>query len=227
LFLEQPVEMAITIFLDESGDLGFEFTKPYREGGSSRFLTIGALCVPPPKKHLPKRIIKDLYQRFGWNRAKEKKWADMSESARREFAARARGMCDQHTDIQLRAITVRKENVMAHIRSDSNKLYNYMARLSLLEFMSNHNSVTLIPDARAIKVQSGNSLNDYLQIELWFTKSVQTNLATIPQDSQHCIGLQFADMLAGLVQAHFEDGERANFHVLAPRIRLSQLYFGA
>src|SRR5579863_1012548 len=172
--------MPIIIFLDESGDLGFDFSKPYRNGGSSRFLTIGALCVPPPKKHLPKRLVKGLYWKFGWNPQREKKWADMSENARTEFAARAREMCDKNTDIILRTMTVKKSNVMAHIRADSNKLYNYMIRLLLVDYMATHEWVTMVPDPRAIKVRSGNSLHDYLQIELWFVKNVTTNLSTQP-----------------------------------------------
>jgi len=58
--------MALLIYLDESGDLGWNFSAPFRNGGSSRFLTIAALCVPTPKKHLPKRVVKKLYQKFGW-----------------------------------------------------------------------------------------------------------------------------------------------------------------
>jgi hypothetical protein len=219
--------MPVTIYLDESGDLGFDFAKPYRIGGSSRFLTIGALCVPPTKKHLPKRVVKGLYSKFGWNPANEKKWADMSGSARTEFAQRAREMCDKNPDICLHSITVKKQKVMAHIRNDSNKLYNYMIRLSLLDFMATHDAVTLMPDPRAIKVQSGNSLHDYLQIELWFSKVVKTTLITLLHDSQHSLGIQFADMLAGLVHSHYEDSEHNHFVTLCPRIRLTRLYFGA
>jgi len=135
-------------------------------------------------------------------------------------------MCDTNTDIRLQAITVKKENVMTHIRSDSNKLYNYMIRLSLLDFMATQDFVTLIPDPRAIKVKSGNSLHDYLQTELWFTKNVETTISTVPQDSRYCSGIQFTDMLAGLVRRHYEDGEHPNFATLCPRIVLSRLYFG-
>jgi hypothetical protein len=62
---EEP--MSLIIYLDESGDLGWNFAAPYLDGGSSRFLTIGALCVPPEKKHLPKRVVRNLYKNFGWN----------------------------------------------------------------------------------------------------------------------------------------------------------------
>ena len=217
--------MSVIIYLDESGDLGWKFDAPYRRGGSSRYLTIGAICVPPEKKHLPKRVIKELYNKFRWSSGKEFKWSDMSDDERKEFSQKARSMCDSHRDIFLHGIIVKKENVMDHIRNDSNKLYNYMIRLSLLDRMAQHDVVTMIPDPRSIKVNSGNSLHDYLQTELWFTKKATTNLITHPNDSKDCRGIQFADMLAGLVQSRYEDNESNNFQILSPRINLSRLFF--
>jgi len=128
--------MSILIYLDESGDLGWNFEEPYTNGGSSRHLTIGALCVPPDKKHLPKRVIKDLYRKFHWKPGREKKWSGMSSPERRSFAQSAKALCDKNPDISLHAIVVRKQNVMEHIRTDSNKLYNYMIRLSLIDRMA-------------------------------------------------------------------------------------------
>ena len=100
-----------------------------------------------------------------------------------------------------------------------------MIRLSLLDRMAGHDVVTLVPDPRSIKVQSGNSLHDYLQTELWFTKKATTKLVTNPIDSESCLGIQFADMLAGLVQSRFEDNESSNFQILAAQINLSRLFF--
>lgn len=213
------------IYLDESGDLGWSFDAPYRAGGSSRHLTISALCVPNEKKHIPKRVIKNLYQKFKWPVGVEKKWVDMDEAQRKEFADQANSMCVSNPDITLRAIVVKKENVLAHIRRDANKLYNYMIRLALLDFMAQFDVVTLIPDPRSIKVQSGNSLHDYLQTELWFNKKASTNLITTPLDSKSCIGLQFSDMLAGLVQSRFEDNRAAAFQLVSKNITLSRLFF--
>ena len=135
--------MSWLVYLDESGDLGWNFSLPYRGGGSSRFLTIGALCVAPTKKHLLKRVVKDLYLKFGWNPAKEKKWSDMSAAERREFSESAAKMCVKHPDIELHCITVQKQNVLQHIRNDSNKLYNYMIGLMLTGPMAAHASVTM------------------------------------------------------------------------------------
>lgn len=49
-------------YLDESGDLGWKFHQPYRQGGSSRYLSLAAIILPFDKKHLPKRFITDLYK---------------------------------------------------------------------------------------------------------------------------------------------------------------------
>jgi uncharacterized protein DUF3800 len=217
--------MSLNIFIDESGDLGWNFALPYREGGSSRYLTIGSLCIPPPKDHLARRIVWDLYNKFKWNTKKEKKWAEMSDSSRLEFAQSAKKLAETHDDIHFHAITVKKKNVMDHIRKDPNKLYNYMVRLSLLDRMSGHDSVTLMPDPRSIKVESGNSLEDYLQLELWFGRKVKTLIHTKTKYSHQCEEIQFVDFLSGVVRSFHEDGEKTNLDILGPRIRQIRLYF--
>jgi len=50
------------IYLDESGELGWNFTKPYGFGGSSRFLSITFLIIPEEKRHLTKRIVRKVYR---------------------------------------------------------------------------------------------------------------------------------------------------------------------
>jgi hypothetical protein len=218
--------MSSIIYADESGDLGWTFTAPYRQGGSSRYLTVSAICVPSSKKHIPKRVIKDLYQTFNWAVGIEKKWNQMTPQERTAFATAALKMCKAHPDIHLHAITVKKENVEAHIRRDENKLYNYMIRLCVLDCMAADNQVTFIPDPRSIKVQSGSSLHDYLQTELWFGKKVKTILETTPLDSKNCRGVQFADMLAGLVQHRFEDRYFNYIRICIRHLKLKKLFFG-
>jgi hypothetical protein len=217
--------MSLIIYLDESGDLGWNFSAPHRQGGSSRYLTIASLCVSPEKKHLPKRVVRGLYDKFGWSPATEKKWAQMNANERTEFANAAKKMCDKHGEIQPHAIVVKKENVENHIRADANKLYNYMIGLSLTEVMALHDRVTLVPDPRSIKVESGNSLHDYLQIQLWFVRKAKTVLRTMPEDSKHCLGLQFVDMFAGLVQSRFETSHTDDFAIILPKTKVKCLFF--
>ena len=61
------------IYLDESGDLGWKFDAPYRDGGSSRYITIAALIVPEESVHDPMRGMRRLYNKFKWPTSKEKK----------------------------------------------------------------------------------------------------------------------------------------------------------
>ncbi len=138
----QPTPKAAVVYLDESGDLGWSLDASYGAGGSSRFLTIATICIPPDKKHLPKRLIRGLYQKFGWPTSVEKKWSRMLPRERSEFARAARVLCEQHPDISLHSITVKKQNVQEHIRHDSNKLYNYMIRLSLVDLLAGYDDVT-------------------------------------------------------------------------------------
>ncbi len=214
------------IYLDESGDLGWKFDQPYRHGGSSRYLTIASLVISPDKKHLPKRLIQKLYKKFKWPTNIEKKWSSMSINERIWFSEKANGLASKYpNEIRYLSITVKKENVEPHIRKDANKLYNYMIGLSLLNEMSNHEIVMLIPDSRAIKVKSGNSLHDYLQTQLWFEKCSKTILSTTPCDSSSSRNIQFSDMLSGIVQSHFEDRNSAPWDKLRSNISYQTLFF--
>lgn len=211
-------------YLDESGDLGWKFNKPYRFGGSSRFLTIGILQVPAAKTHIPKRLIKKLYGKFSWDTAKEKKWSEMRQEEKNHFALEAQKLVVKHPDIRYWAMVVKKENVLPHIRGDANKLYNYMIKLLLTEEMSRYGKVRFIPDPRTLKVESGNSLHDYLQSELWFEKQVSTVLTTAPADSSSNKNIQFADMLSGVVQHHFEDARSEAFNKIKAKLTVKKLY---
>lgn len=216
----------INIYLDESGDLGWTLDKPYRRGGSSQYITIASLIVTPEKKHLPKRLLKKLYKKFKWDPKIEKKWSEMSKPEREVFAEKAKDLVVANPDdIRYISITVRKRNVMQHIRKDSNKLYNYMIGLSLLNEMGKYDVVNFIPDPRSVKVESGNSLHDYLQTTLWFQEKAATELITRPIDSSACVNLQFSDMLSGIVQGHFEDGNSEPWKVLSPLISYKTLFF--
>ncbi len=215
-----------SFFLDESGDLGWKFTAPYRQGGSSRHLTISTLSVCPSKKHLPKRLLKKLYEKYSWPAKEEKKWSAMTAGERLAFATAAASLASSNPEhVKYLSITVRKECVLPHIRTDENKLYNYMIGLSLLPEMAQYQRVVFIPDPRSIKVQSGNSLHDYLQTKLWFDHGCPCALTTQACDSAQSTNVQFADMLSGVVQSHFEDGNSAPWLALRRHIAIKTLFF--
>lgn len=141
------------------------------------------------------------------------------------FAQQAHQLQNQYPrDIQYLSITVQKEKVGSHIRDDANTLYNYMISSLLLDKMMQYDTVALYPDSRTVKAKSTNSLHDYLQTQLWFEKNVQTKLSTQPLNSVSNPHIQFADMLAGVVQSYFED-DKAEAWTALSNIQSIQLYF--
>ncbi len=212
------------IYLDESGDTGWRLEQPYTQGGSSRYLVIAACLLAPEVDHKPERMLRHLYQHRHWRPGAEKKWAQMSPQARTEFAKCAAKLLRTTPGMSLTAIVADKRQVMAHIRQDANKLYNYMVKILLLESMAPHDHVLFIPDPRSMKVESGNSLHDYLQTELWFGASARTRLETAPRDSRYCLNLQFTDMLAGVVQSYFEFGVEYHWAHLRDQVVLKTLF---
>jgi hypothetical protein len=138
-----------------------------------------------------------MYKASRWESGKERKWIDASEPSRLQFVRQAALLLAKHEDISYHAIVVYKPNVTAHLRSDPNKLYNFMLKLMLIDEMKAHDRVHFIPDNRSVKVESGNSLHDYLQTTLWYEAGVSTVLHTTSTDSKQCRGLQFADFMAG------------------------------
>lgn len=148
-----------------------------------------------------------------------------SENQKLEFWAAANLLISQHPDIKIDCIVANKQNVQPHIRQDANKLYNYMCKLVMLEHVKSLPAFEFIPDKRSIKVESGNSLSDYLQMQLWFECNTSTTISYHPAESHGNYNLQFTDWVANCVWAHFENSETTVFQEASKRIRVRQLYF--
>lgn len=215
----------MNVYLDESGDLGWNFEHPYRQGGSSRFLTIALLICPSEKKKLPIRIVKNIYRRKNWSPRNELKAINLENSDKVFFSQKATQLCQNNEDIKIATITVKKENVRDHIRLDPNKLYNYMIKFALLDYIHLFPRVAFIPDIRTIKVKSGNSLVDYLQTELWFSYDSTTKIDNHPTESKNSKNLQFIDFVANIVWKRHESNHTEPLNHLAPSIFQKHLFF--
>jgi hypothetical protein len=211
------------VLLDESGDLGWCFSSPYRQGGSSRYLSMTMMFLPKEYKEQPKDIIRFLYKKFGWT--KEKKASDVTLNQKIIFSTKAAELLRNNKEIKIDVITVKKENVEEHIRTDSNKLYNYMVSLVVPEYVTTYEKVDFIPDERSIKVKSGNSLADYLQVKLWFDCKCKTILINKPTVSRLNYNLQFVDWVSNCVWINFEDKISQPFTILSPFIKHRPLFF--
>jgi len=213
------------VYLDESGDLGFKFDNPYRKGGSSRYLTLTFLLIPKKLSYLPKRIVKKIYKKRNRKTSNELKGSDLTPSEQIFFANEVVKLLKKHPEIKIFAITVYKKRVASHIRADANKLYNYMVGLALLQRIKKIPQVTFVPDARSIKVRSGNSLVDYLHTEIWFKLNSKTEINNSPQESHKVFNLQFVDYVTHIIWEKYEDRRRKAFNILKSRVGLKELFF--
>lgn len=213
------------IFLDESGDLGWIFDKPYRAGGSSRFLTLAFLLVDKSTHNYPRRMVRKFRQHYRMKSSREVKGSALTQKQLIHFAQDTVKLLTSIEGISVRAITVMKENVREHIRSDPNKLYNYMINLCILDLIGDEEIVYFTPDPRSIKVTSGDSMIDYLQTQLWFEKKVEAKLIETPHESHSNLNLQFIDVIAHLVWAHHEDKQSAAYNIIAPKVPCKNLFF--
>jgi hypothetical protein len=216
--------MEANVYLDESGDLGWTFSRLYRRGGSSRYLTIAYIIIPRESHHLLGRLVRDCYNRWGIDPKKEMKGNLMSYARKMDIVKAAIKLLGKEPRAHLGAITVKKENVDDHIRKDPNKLYNYMMGLALLDQIKAYDHVQLIRDNRSIKVEDGNSIGYYLQMQLWFALDVHTHLKDEPTDSKVSTHLQFVDWISYIVWSAFEDRHLDHYRLLSPYGTFKQLF---
>lgn len=216
---------AMIVYFDESGDLGWNFTRPYTEGGSSRFLTVAFLLVSEDKKHLPKRVIRDLYKRYKWPLTSERKASQLSYNQKKRFCKLTTKLVRKCSGVNFKAITVNKEKVQEHMRQDSNLLYNYMTKLCIIDGLKKYSHVQLIPDERSIRVENKKTLPNYLQTELWFTAGATTKLTYTPGQSHKMLNLLFTDYLAHCIWSAYERKNLEYLEVLQPYVDNRELFF--
>jgi hypothetical protein len=216
--------MGVTIYLDESGCLGWKLTKPYLRGGSSQYFTLAAAVIPDGGEPVLNRVVRGLYKKRGRAAKNELKSVALSSGERERFAL---GLCDihkKHPDIRLMTMTVQKKSVNEAFRRNPNGFYNYLVKCLLLDLMSEHESVCFIPDARSMKVEFRHGLHEYLATEL--ASVGNTVLQTTPWESKDSLPLQFVDILASIVWAHHEHGSGSAYRLAAPYLDERRLFFG-
>lgn len=108
-------------------------------------------------------MVRKFRQHYGMKSGREIKGSTLTHNQRVHFTQEIIKLLTSKEDIYVRAVTVKKENVQDHIRSDPNKLHNYMINLCILYLIGDEEIVYFTPDPRSIKVASGDSMVDYLQ----------------------------------------------------------------
>ena len=222
--------MRTFIYLDESGDLGWNMDDPYQKLGSSRMLTLAAICMPEEKSKYIQRIVRALYTKRKRPLKNELKSVDLNLADKELFLQMTLKLLTEHKDIQLRSITVHKEYVNSKMKNDPIVLYNYMIKCLLLKSICNSKYVDFMPDRRSEKVNTKWNMGEYLN-QMILEQSVDHDIVNqscnvIPMDSSKCLELQFIDFYAGLIWSAYEFKDtKARIFMSKARVTNHKLFF--
>ena len=212
-----------SIYLDESGCLGWTLNKPYGNGGSSRFLVLAAVCIPFGGDIHVERIIRHLYKKRGRAHHSELKSTDLNDSDRRRVAKDIASIAGKYPSITFHAVVAEKANVNAALADKPESLYIHLAEQMLGGVMSNFNRVEFYPDARTVKPKDKHALHNYLETRMAIAGHSPA-MQTTPSESGLLFQIQCADILASIVWANYEYGSALFNQTLAGIVQVQKLY---
>lgn len=211
-----------SIFLDESGCLGWVLDKPNGKGGSSRFIVLAAIVVPEgANKHL-ERLIRGFYKSRGRKASSELKSTELNNHDRITFARGLVRLKQNNPGFSYHAVVVEKGGVIASLINKTEVLYNHMAERMLNAPMALHTKVEFYPDQRTVKPRDKNALHNYLETRLAIDGHI-VELRTTPSDSGTFKEIQATDYLAAIVGAKFEEANPLFDQELAGTVTLTKL----
>ncbi len=217
--------MQATVFIDESGDTGWTFSKPYQKGGSSRYFTIAYIIVPSWGVNELPRLVRKIYKKYSLSLKIEKKGASFSPQHAQYVAYRIVEKLLKKEGFQMGAITIDKENAPPRLREDSNVLYNYALVKALAPKIQNLEMARVIPDKRTVKIVNGDTLDHYLRIRLHAEMGSNIQLIYEPRISNNEKSLWLIDWVANFAWRHYENDCSLAFNALSPEADFEELFF--
>ncbi len=215
------------IYLDESGDLGFDFVskKP------SKFFTVTVLALSSydADRKLSKAVKRVLARKLNPRKhrkriVEELKGTDTTLEVKNYFF-------DLTKEIKygLYSITINKRKVVERLMSEKERVYNYIARkvLDQIPFEQNNgNQIQLVID-RCKGRPEIQEFNSYIRRQLQSRINPKTPIHINHLDSKQSTGLQACDLFCwGIFQSY----ERGNLEWLniyqKSKVRYKELYFG-
>lgn len=211
------------LYLDESGDLGFDFVnkKP------SKFFTISILAIKGVEnnRRLINVVKKTLDRKLNKKRNKKRyvqelKGTDTTLKIKQYFYEKAKAI-----PFALFALTLNKKRVFERLARDKERVYNYIARLVLdqIKFENANLQIELIVDKCKSQKQI-REFNDYIinQLKARIDPAMPLNIKH--ENSVSYKGLQASDLFSWGVFRKYEKGNSDWYDVFKENIRFDQMY---
>ena len=205
----------ISIYLDESGDLGFG-------QGGSKYFTIAFVVVKDPIHFI--RCVKETKIKHNIPRNVELKGNTTKAVIKEDLLGKL-----QKLNIEVHAITARKKNVEPKLRKDTNILYNYMVGLLLVErILSEPKGAKVIinVDRRVIAITSGFKFNEYLRYKTWYEGQRQDiDLEIHHRDSHKNYAIQGIDIICNSIFKKYNSNNYELFNIIQGKVKSDRRLF--
>lgn len=185
------------LHIDESGDLG----------PNKGYFVITMV------KFLNKKRIKNLLKRYNLKKGLEEAKGQVMDFSDRQSLLNKLSSKDDHF---ISYIVLDKKN-LAHKKlfEDNNILFNFLCSFLFRRTIKNcPDDVNIIFDNRTVKVESGNSLKDYIKIKAYTEWNFSNDLNTIYVDSKSNYCIQMVDIISNTIFRKYTHGKEHFYKIL-------------
>ncbi len=201
------------IFLDESGDLGFDFKKKK----TSKFFLVTVLFVE--KKRPVEKLIRKVHAGL---RKKYKIRTSALHAAKEEpvnITRICRGLVDKHC--KLMTIYLNKSKVYTNLQDEKHLLYNYIVnilfdRIMNRRLISKKDGIVLVASRRETNKFLNENFRDYLRRQIKNNHGMEFKVEIKTPADEKC--LQAADIASWSIFRQYEYGDDGYYQILKPII---------
>lgn len=211
----------IYLYLDESGDLGFDFVNKR----PSKFFTITILAISRDHKNLISGVKKTLRRKLNPKRKRRRIVQELKATGTKLEIKKYFYRQIQNLTFSIYSITLNKKRVYEDLTRKKNHIYNYVARkvIDKIPLERATTRIELILDKSKAKPEIEN-FNKYIIRQLQGRLDPRVPLDIYHWKSNESAGLQAVDLFCWGIFKTYESEDSDWFNVYKEKIRLNELY---
>jgi hypothetical protein len=202
------------IFLDESGDLGFNFNKKR----TSQYFIITFLFVPNKKRSIEK-VIKKTYKTLP---KKVRKKVNLLHATKEKPITRRRLLFSLNKEnCIVMSIYLNKKNVYTHLQNEKQVLYNYVTNILLdriysKKYIPKNSKIELIASRRETNKFLNENFNNYLELQAKNNYKANLNIQIKTPAQEKC--LQAVDFISWAIFRKHEYKDNDYYNIIKSKI---------
>lgn len=202
------------VFMDESGDLGFDFTKKK----TSKFFVI--TCLFSKEKKPLEKIVRKVFESFSKNQKKHH--PGVLHCSKETPITRNKlltALCGK--DVRVLSIYLNKRKVYTRLQDEKQVLYNYVANILLDRIYSGElipldKEIDLVASRRETNKFLNENFKGYLKSQLSSKQRLQIKIEIKRPNEEKC--LQVADFVCWAIFRRREHGDDSYWKIIREKI---------